>query len=465
MQVRQTLVNTRDYPPGERLEFFREVVGTSIVPTEIRSEHRSDFDATIRMLDLGAVGLSIFRFPSLESCRTARMIRRSDPDIYSLNLTLRGQGSVDQDRQTCVVRQRQFSFFDMSSPHTIRYVEDRGDADPGSTAITVQIPHALLPIPANKARRLNGVGVMSGRAGIGGLLAHHLCELPRHAGELRSADVARVGTITLDLAAAMLVHHLNLGATALPLETRQQVTYTRIHAFIERHLSDPALTPPAVAAAHHISLRTLHRLFQTQGTTVAEWIRQRRLDRCRRDLADLAFRAHSIQAIAARWGFVDAAHFSRVFSTTYGMSPRAYRHHHKTTPTPEYGPPPPISDEVSDSNDGTPPQQVGAHPYDAHRRAADRGGDQHAQGRTGVVTDDLEPAAGSAPVGRNRTSQVTPVSARTTDRAERLRNPAAGRRASAGSTPPAAAPSPTAAPRRSPAPRRAGAPAGPDQTL
>ncbi|MEU4553698.1 helix-turn-helix domain-containing protein [Micromonospora violae] len=30
-------------------------------------------------------------------------------------------------------------------------------------------------------------------------------------------------------------------------------------------------------------------------------------------------------AIAARWGFSDKAHFSRVFRARYGRSPQAYR--------------------------------------------------------------------------------------------------------------------------------------------
>ncbi|MEV0214766.1 helix-turn-helix domain-containing protein [Micromonospora sp. NPDC050695] len=32
-----------------------------------------------------------------------------------------------------------------------------------------------------------------------------------------------------------------------------------------------------------------------------------------------------MQAIAARWGFADKAHFSRVFRAAYGTSPQAYR--------------------------------------------------------------------------------------------------------------------------------------------
>jgi AraC-like DNA-binding protein len=32
-----------------------------------------------------------------------------------------------------------------------------------------------------------------------------------------------------------------------------------------------------------------------------------------------------ISAIAARWGFPDPAHFSRLFKATYGRSPRQFR--------------------------------------------------------------------------------------------------------------------------------------------
>jgi AraC-like DNA-binding protein len=48
-------------------------------------------------------------------------------------------------------------------------------------------------------------------------------------------------------------------------------------AFIQEHLGDPELRPAEIAAAYHISLRLLHKLFQEQGTTVAGWIRTRRL--------------------------------------------------------------------------------------------------------------------------------------------------------------------------------------------
>ncbi|MET8996010.1 helix-turn-helix domain-containing protein [Amycolatopsis sp. NPDC004169] len=99
----------------------------------------------------------------------------------------------------------------------------------------------------------------------------------------------------------------------------------RIQAFIAGNLGDPGLTPETIAAAHHISVRYLQKLFQQEGRTVAGWIRRRRLEQCRRDLADPRLAGRSITAIAARWGFASPAHFSHAFRGAYGVSPRQFR--------------------------------------------------------------------------------------------------------------------------------------------
>ncbi|MEU4806572.1 helix-turn-helix domain-containing protein [Actinosynnema sp. NPDC023587] len=96
----------------------------------------------------------------------------------------------------------------------------------------------------------------------------------------------------------------------------------RVKAFIDAWLSGPELTPERVAAANHVSTRQLYRLFETEGTTVARWIRDRRLERCRRDLiAD----GVGVGVVGARWGMPDSSYFSRVFRQTYGCPPREYR--------------------------------------------------------------------------------------------------------------------------------------------
>ncbi|AGF60772.1 AraC-family transcriptional regulator [Streptomyces hygroscopicus subsp. jinggangensis TL01] len=138
------------------------------------------------------------------------------------------------------------------------------------------------------------------------------------------ADMLRLGTIGLDLAAAVLAHHLER-ENEVPADSRQRVLYARVTSFIEKHLGDPALTVDQVAAAHHISTRSLHRLFQAHGVSVRASIREQRLERCRRELSDPAQRHVPIRAIAARWGYPRPADFTRAFRAAYGAAPADYR--------------------------------------------------------------------------------------------------------------------------------------------
>jgi AraC-like DNA-binding protein len=100
--------------------------------------------------------------------------------------------------------------------------------------------------------------------------------------------------------------------------------YRRLTSFIEEQLADPDLSPTMIAQKHHISPRYLHLIFSEQGTTVGTWIRSRRLAKCRAELSNLR-NDRSVTEIAMDWGFCDAAHFSRSFSSAYGVSPLKFR--------------------------------------------------------------------------------------------------------------------------------------------
>jgi AraC-like DNA-binding protein len=99
----------------------------------------------------------------------------------------------------------------------------------------------------------------------------------------------------------------------------------QVRAHIAAHVADAGLTPDAIARAHFISRSYLDRLFEDEPRSVAETIRDARLERCRRDLADPALAHRTILEIAMSWGFSSAAHFSRAFRVHYGMSPRDVR--------------------------------------------------------------------------------------------------------------------------------------------
>ncbi|MFF8601071.1 helix-turn-helix transcriptional regulator [Streptomyces sp. NPDC015232] len=191
--------------------------------------------------------------------------------------------------------------------------------------VAVEFPQALLSLPPHRVRDLLGRG-WTGREGTGALLTDFLQGLVRQAPSLRPADAPRLGAVVLDLVSVWLaqVAHAEAGRSE---DACQYVLAERIRAFIEEHLPDPELTPGVIADAHHISLSHLHRVFTGQfgGETVAAWIRGRRLENARRDLADPLLRSTPIRSVATRWGMPRASYFARAFRAAYGESPREHR--------------------------------------------------------------------------------------------------------------------------------------------
>jgi AraC-like DNA-binding protein len=133
----------------------------------------------------------------------------------------------------------------------------------------------------------------------------------------------RVGQQLSAIVAATYAEHLSTSSYAAGAVFEEACQH------IESRLSDCELGLDPIAGALNVSTRTLNRAFRAQGVTVGEWIRKRRLDQCRIDLEDPRLSHVPVSVLATRWGLTDAAHFSRVFKTEYGMSPRAFRAHHR----------------------------------------------------------------------------------------------------------------------------------------
>lgn len=321
MLHRETL-DTSVLPPRERFGMWLDLVARTSAPMRVRSEHDEDFIARADFVDLGPIQLISYDYPSLDAFRTPKLIRQSDPELYILALTTGGVGTSSQDGRRSEIQAGEFTFYNASRPHDLGHHATEPERDQASSVITM-IPHAALPLPPERMAALYG-GRMSGSEGIGALLAQFLLQVTGHPEQYHAADASRLGTVGLDLATTMLGRHL-VAEDAVPTEVRRRALLTQVQAYVHRHLGDATLGPQVLADAHHISVRSLHRLFEAENTTAASYIRGLRLARCRRDLSDLALRNQPVQAIAARWGFSDKAHFSRAFRAAYGVSPQEHR--------------------------------------------------------------------------------------------------------------------------------------------
>ncbi|MFG3016822.1 helix-turn-helix domain-containing protein [Streptomyces cinerochromogenes] len=324
----ETAFSTRDVPQSDRFSCWREHISQTYVPMDIEGDRAGDTTVSQRILTLGAVQLWAMEHSSMTLRRTRKLIRQSDPELYRLSLPLRGtMGLASHDHEAAYERY-DLVLHDTSRPHLMRAITGHGEDTVLGTGLF--IPRKLLPLPENAVDSLM-MRRLSGREGIGALLAQFLTHVSRDSGSYRPEDGPRLGSVAVDLLSALFAHAIDAG-DSLPPESHQQTLVARIHAFIQAHLSDPQLTPRTIAAAHHISVSYLHRLFQHGEETVAASIRRQRLQRACRDLADPAQRTVPIHAIAARWGFPRAADFTRAFRSAYGLPPTDYRDQSRQQP-------------------------------------------------------------------------------------------------------------------------------------
>lgn len=316
------VIRAEDEPVPTRLAYLRHAVRDTIVPFDLRVDTEPDFRSQIVTGTAGPLRLTTVAGPPLEAARTRRLVRQSDPALFKIDVQTRGRSVFQQDDREAVLAPGAFTLVDLSRPCHMAAL-----GDPDQEIVAVQFPRSLLPVPERDLAQLTAVRI-GGRSGLGGLVSSLAVHLRDHLDDHAPADLGRLSAALTDLLAVGLARLVDR-SSAVPPEGHRRALLWRVRAFIEERLGDPDLSPAAVAAANHVSIRYLHKLFETEETTVAGWIRRRRLERCRRDLLDPALGARSVSAIGARWGLIDAQHFSRLFRATYGLPPAEYREAHR----------------------------------------------------------------------------------------------------------------------------------------
>lgn len=110
----------------------------------------------------------------------------------------------------------------------------------------------------------------------------------------------------------------------IPTSKHRRELLQSIKNYIESNIRNPALNPSMIAQAFSISTRYVHDLFKAEGMTVSHYILDTRLEKCRRNLVRVHREKKKVIDIAFKWGFNDAAYFSKVFKKRYGVAPSKY---------------------------------------------------------------------------------------------------------------------------------------------
>ena len=253
--------------------------------------------------------------------RSEACILADEKSYYFFAFVTKGRGEMRHNGRHCALTPTQFTVGDMALPHATSYLKP-------SSRLLVCIQRNELAIRCANIERSLGTGILANN-GIGRITARYFADLfnERHLLSEEEKAVAMEAGIDL-LLSNLRATKLDARSELLPAFGRSAAALARAKAVIVENLRDPELSPAVIAALSGISVRYLHRVFETTGVSVTSWLRSQRLKRCYSDLTDDKMRHLTIMDIAFSWGFNESSHFSRVFADQFGITARQVRQQH-----------------------------------------------------------------------------------------------------------------------------------------
>lgn len=289
------------------------LVGNRFVPLALTTGSPETFIGTIRSRTIGGICVTDIAASSHSVHRLSQAIRRDRNDHLKLSLQLEGAGLVMQDGRSAQLNPGDAAIYDTSRPYTLEY-------GGSMRSLVMLFPHAMLGLSSSLVHTVTATR-LAGDSGIGRVICPFMQHMAENLDLLEGAGGSRIMHSAFELITALLSAEIHASAP----NDEHGVAFESVRMYIDSHLSDPDLNTDAIARAHFVSTRQLQYLFQEEGLTVSGYIRSQRLERCRMDLEDSALQERTVLQIAQAGGFVDLSHFSKLFKSTYGRSPREHR--------------------------------------------------------------------------------------------------------------------------------------------
>lgn len=304
--------SSKDIKPAERFDSWFSALNEFHLAWRLNKPEKPLFSGEMRMKRMGEVQFIHCMCDPCSGFRGAAEISRDTEEYYGLLLVQEGVEYIRHLDRNVTAFAGDAYLWDTTRPLMFSL--------PGELKkTTLFIPKNHLQRQLFRADELVGT-VLPAREGLGALVNANLVTLGEQLYKMEEDEYV----VAANLAMELLTYWLGK-KKPLPITVPRRELLDRIVSYIDQHLSEPELTPKKIANGCNISLRYLHRLFSTTNTSVSHWITQRRLERCRQELAVTGETTKTITDIAFRWGFSDASHFNRLFKRAFHTTPGQYR--------------------------------------------------------------------------------------------------------------------------------------------
>lgn len=301
---------------ADELQFQWEVAAHErLAPMEIRFPRDEDHPiaGSFRSQTIGDLLITDWACPPAVGVRKRSDVENTEMDALCVILGAAGTETFVFDHTTEVLR-----------PGTVMIISSRVPArfvlDGSLRKRTLVVPRAALKIHGAPERFPDTVVLDNSRPLVRlftDFLQAACTDLPR----MTAAEVGSTRSAILALVAGVV----RAGAADANESDLLPALRSQICTWIDRNLQRGPVRVEEIAAAHNVSVRTVHRAFEMVEETVGSILRARRLAAAHNDLVNTGL---PISAIAHRWGYYDASHFGREFRRVHGTPPRDYREAH-----------------------------------------------------------------------------------------------------------------------------------------
>lgn len=305
-----------DAPPRDSamtMPEWREAITQAIGRLLLSAPDEAAFRASLRSASLEDVHLFDMHTDAHTVLRDQELAAATTGAYCKLSLQISGAAKLVQDGRTCLLEPGDLALYVTQRPYELSY--------PGPQhSLVVLFPQNVVHMSPEQIGQVTATRV-SRNEGLGRVAVPLFEQLAANIDLLEGAHAMSLVRSALD----MLVTVLSAEAHASGRDTTENILLQQAKAYVEDNLHDPELSPSRIAGALYVSVRQLHSRFSQGEQTVSAYIRARRLERIRQDLADPLLAHESVHAISSRYGLFDPSYVSKALKTEYGESPSAYR--------------------------------------------------------------------------------------------------------------------------------------------
>ena len=311
----QVVFDSKTLAVAQRWQAWREAICEIYLQVDCLAEKQNDYAGFVREARLGAVTLTDTLCSPQLIARKAQHIAHFGKDCYYLGIERLGEFNIHQADSSFPLRPGIGSLYYANEPYSLHcslktrqfWVElprESFDRRFGSRR-----PPLLTPIDLSR--------------GLGRIAAEFCATLAEESANVDDASRELLGEQFMDILTLALSGEP--GRQSEDEKSVQLVRLRSVKAYIESNLSDPNLSLTTIAKQNGISLRYLHQLFRHADTSVSEWLRFRRLQRCYDLLTSPRHSHQSITEIAYSLGFSSSSHFSNLFRAQFNVRPSDVR--------------------------------------------------------------------------------------------------------------------------------------------